>query len=155
MSANCQAAQRRSSFRRSQGGSPIRSHLALAAIAALALSSAGSAQTGATQGKKTQAQYAGGFNPRYCIYPKAARAAQQSACCQMDLEIDADGHVLKSHGECTDPVFLEPTQRCLAAQAFIPATQDGRPVRALQHLEYEWRATGSAGLNLCNKLKTS
>jgi hypothetical protein len=72
----------------------------------------------------------------------------------MDLHIDAQGRMIKGDGECTDPSFLAPTLRCLAAQDFVPATHNGRPVADLQHLEYEWRATTPAG-ELCNKLKTS
>jgi hypothetical protein len=119
------------------------------------LGGAGSAQTGATKDGKTQAQFMGGFRPGACRYPKAARAIQLSGCCQMDLHIGADGAVLKADGVCSDPMFLEPTRRCLSVQSFIPATQNGRPVSALQHLEYEWRATTPSTTNLCNKLKTS
>jgi hypothetical protein len=59
--------------------------------------------------------------------------------------------VLTSSGECSDPAFLAPTQRCLAAQSFVPATRNGQPVRALQSLEYEWRAEGQT-TSLCRKL---
>ena len=69
----------------------------------------------------------------------------------MDIDIGADGRVLKSEGECTDPSFLVPTQRCLAVQSFVPATVNGQPVRSLQFLEYEWRATGQT-TSLCRKL---
>lgn len=115
----------------------------------------GLAQTSGAPGKKTEAQYAGGFRPDACRWPRAARATQLSGCCQMDLEIDAQGQVLKADGICSDPMFLEPTVRCLAAQEFIPATRNGQPVRDLQHLEYEWRATKPSKTNLCDKLKTS
>jgi hypothetical protein len=73
----------------------------------------------------------------------------------MDLEIGADGRMIRGDGECTDPVFLEPTLRCLAAQTFIPATHNGRAITAAQHLEYEWRATTPPGRDLCSTLKTS
>lgn len=73
----------------------------------------------------------------------------------MDLEIAADGSLIRGKGECTDPMFLEPTLRCLAAQTFVPATRNGVAVSDLQHLEYEWRATTPPGSDLCNKLKTS
>lgn len=119
------------------------------------LAGAGLAQTSGAPGKRTEAQYAGGFRPDACRWPKAARAAQLSGCCQMDLEIDAQGQVVSADGVCSDPMFLEPTVRCLAAQDFVPATHNGRPVRDLQHLEYEWRATTPSKTNLCNKLKTS
>ncbi len=121
------------------------------------LTGAGAAQTaGQTSASgKTRAQYAGGFNPRACRYPAEARKAGLSGCCQMDLEISAEGRVLKSSGTCSDPLFLEPTRRCLAMQEFEPATANGKPVKALQELEYEWRSTVPSKTNLCDKLKTS
>lgn len=137
------------------GGCPIRLPLALAAVAILAAAGVGLAQTPALKSQRTEAQYAGGFRPDACRYPRAARQAQLSGCCQMDLDIGPDGRLLKADGVCSDPMFLEPTMRCLAAQEFIPATQNGRPVRDLQHLEYEWRATAPSDRNLCSKLKTS
>jgi hypothetical protein len=146
--------QRRSSFHGSQGGLPIRPRLALAAVVILALSGAGLAQNGGTPGK-TRAQFAGGFKRDACRYPRQARAIQLSGCCQMDLEIGADGSVLKADGVCSDPIFLEPTRLCLSVQSFIPATQNGKPVKALQQLEYEWRATTPSKTNLCDKLRTS
>jgi len=132
----------------------MRIRLALACIAAFAgLSAAGLAQT-ATQKARTEAQFAGGFRPDACRWPRGARAKQLSACCQMDLKIDAQGRMVDGDGECTDPSFLEPTLRCLAAQDFVPATRNGQRVADLHHLEYEWRATTPAG-DLCKKLKTS
>jgi len=134
----------------------IRSRLALATVAILAgLGSVGLAQPAATPGKKTEAQYAGGFRPDACRYPRPAREKQLSGCCQMELEIGPDGSLLSADGVCSDPIFLEPTVRCLSAQGFVPATRNGRPVRDLQHLEYEWRATTPSKVNLCDKLKTS
>ena len=134
----------------------IRYRLALASVAILAgLGSVGLAQTASSPGKKTEAQFAGGYRPDACRYPKPAREKQLSGCCQMDLEIGPDGGVLSADGVCSDPVFLEPTVRCLTAQEFIPATRNGQPVRDLQHLEYEWRVTTLFKTNLCNKLKTS
>jgi hypothetical protein len=113
------------------------------------------AQTpGQTPKAKTEARYAGGFRPDQCRWPREARRLQMSACCHMDLEIDAKGRMVKGDGVCTDPMFLEPTLRCLAAQDFVPATRNGMPVSDLQRLEYEWRATKPAG-DLCNKLRTS
>lgn len=130
--------------------------MALATVAILAgLGSVGLAQPVATPGKKIEAQYAGGFRPDACRYPRPAREKQLSGCCQMDLEIGPDGSVLRADGVCSDPIFLEPTVRCLSAQGFVPATRNGQPVRDLQHLEYEWRATTPSKVNLCNKLKTS
>ena len=137
----------------------MRVRLALAVIASLAsLGAAGwgaasLAQTGATA--KTEARFAGGFRPDACRWPKGARANQVSACCQMNLEIDAQGRMTKGSGECTDPSFLEPTLRCLAAQDFVPATRNGVRVSDLQHLEYEWRATTPPGRDLCDTLKSS
>ena len=115
----------------------------------------GLAQTASTPGKKTEAQFAGGYRPDACRYPRPARDKQLSGCCQMDLEIGPDGSVLSADGVCSDPIFLEPTVRCLVAQDFVPATRNGQPVRDLQHLDYEWRATTPSKTNLCNKLKTS
>lgn len=132
----------------------MRFRIALALCVGLA-SFAAVAQTPAAPKAKTEARYAGGFRPDACRWPREARQKQISACCQMDLEIDADGYVIRGEGECTDPTFLEPTLRCLAAQKFIPATRNGQPVSDLQHLEYEWRATTPPGRDLCNKLKTS
>lgn len=111
------------------------------------------AQTNSRPG--TEARYAGGFRPDACRWPREARAKQLSACCQMELEIGADGRLIRGDGECTDPMFLEPTLRCLAAQDFVPATRNGVAVADLHHLEYEWRATTPPGRDLCNKLKTS
>ncbi len=126
---------------------------ALASLGAASLGAAGLAQT--TPKAKTEARYAGGFRPDACRWPREARQKQLSACCQMDLEIDASGRMIRGDGQCTDPMFLEPTLRCLAAQDFVPATRNGQPVRDLQHLEYEWRATVPPGRDLCNALKTS
>lgn len=102
----------------------------------------------------TEARYAGGFRPEACRWPGEARRRQLSACCQMELSIDAAGRMRSGEGVCTDPIFLEPTLRCLAAQTFIPATRNGRPVPDVHHLEYEWRASTPSG-NLCAGLKTS
>ena len=133
----------------------MRPALAFACLAVLAgLGAAALAQAPAGQAK-TEARYAGGFRPDACRWPREARQKQISACCQMDLEIDASGRMIRGDGECTDPMFLEPTLRCLAAQEFVPATRNGKPVSDLQHLEYEWRATTPPGRDLCNKLKTS
>lgn len=132
----------------------MRIRLALACIAALAgLTATGLAQTTAPKAR-TKAQFAGGFRPDACRWPKGARAKQLSACCQMDLQIDAQGRMVDGDGECTDESFLEPTLRCLAAQDFVPATRNGQRVADQQHLEWEWRATTPAG-ELCMKLKTS
>jgi hypothetical protein len=117
------------------------------------LTATGLAQTTAPKAK-TEAQFAGGFRPDACRWPKGARAKQLSACCQMDLQIDAQGRMVDGDGECTDESFLEPTLRCLAAQDFVPATRNGQRVADQQHLEWEWRATTPAG-ELCRKLKTS
>jgi hypothetical protein len=133
----------------------MRIRFALACVAAVAgLTAAGLAQTSTPPRAKTEAQFGGGFRPDACRWPKGARAKQLSACCQMDLQIDAEGRMVDGDGECTDPSFLEPTLRCLAAQDFIPATRNGQRVADQQHLEWEWRATTPAG-ELCNKLKTS
>jgi hypothetical protein len=132
----------------------MRIRFALACVAALAgLAATGLAQTG-TPKAKTEARFAGGFRPDACRWPKGARAKQLSACCQVDLQIDAQGRMVDGDGECTDDSFLEPTLRCLAAQDFVPATRNGQRVADLHHLEYEWRATTPAG-DLCKKLKTS
>lgn len=105
--------------------------------------------------QKTRAQFIGGFQPDACRYPAKPRREGISACCIMDLDIDADGRVVASEGHCTHPAFLAPTQRCLAAQSFMPATVNGQPVRALQSMEYEWRSWDGSGAGLCQKLKTS
>jgi len=134
----------------------MRLHPAFLCIALLAgFGAAGLAQTPAAKGDRTEARFAGGFRPDACRWPREARLKQISACCQMDLEIDASGRMVRGDGECTDPMFLEPTLRCLAAQEFVPATSNGRPVSDLQHLEYEWRATTPPGHDLCARLKTS
>jgi len=131
----------------------------LAACAVLAgLTAAGislaQTPTNKTPTNKTEARFAGGFYPDACRWPREARAQQLSGCCQMDLEIDATGRMVAGNGVCSDPMFLEPTLRCLAAQDFIPATRNGMAVSDLQQLEYEWRATKPSG-NMCSKLKTS
>ncbi len=134
----------------------MRIRLALACVAAFAgLTAAGLAQTATAPKAKTEAQFAGGFRPDACRWPRGARAKQLSACCQMNLQIDAQGRVVDGDGECTDPSFLEPTLRCLAAQDFVPATRNGQRVADLQHLEYEWRATTPPGYDLCSRLKNS
>ena len=129
--------------------------LAMAVLAASLAPLMASTSAQQTRPGETQAQYLGGFNPRACRYPTEARNAALSGCCQMNLDIDARGKVLKAEGECSDPIFLEPTKRCLAAQSFMPATRNGQPVRSMHHLEYEWRASIPSRQNLCNKLKTS
>ena len=123
--------------------------LAAALLMALPLASAQQARA-----SRTEVRYLGGFQPDACRYPPEARRQGISACCLMDLDIGADGRVLKSAGECTDPVFLEPTRRCLTVQQFIPATQNGAPIQAHHRMEYEWRATGQRE-NLCKRLRTS
>ena len=76
----------------------MRIRLALACIAAVAgLTATGLAQTTAPKAK-TEAQFAGGFRPDACRWPKGARAKQLSACCQMDLQIDAQGRMVTSSG---------------------------------------------------------
>lgn len=105
--------------------------------------------------QKTEARFVGGFNPDACRYPREQRRNGVSACCIMDLDIDAEGRVVKSEGSCTDAAFLLPTQRCLAAQSFVPATANGKPVRAPHTLEYEWRANAPSQGSLCQRLKTS
>lgn len=99
--------------------------------------------------------FEGGFHPGACGYPKSARAAVLSGCCAMKLAIGADGEVLKAEGECTDPVFLEPTRRCLTVQKFQPARRGGRPVQANHQMEFEWRTGPPPGENLCRKLLNS
>lgn len=136
------------------GGLGIRFRIVIAASLALAgLGAAGLAQTPSANGR-TEAQFAGGFRPDACRWPREARRQQLSGCCQMDLQIDATGRMVAGDGVCSDPMFLEPTLRCLAAQDFIPATRNGAAVADRQHLEYEWRATTPSG-NMCDKLKTS
>lgn len=73
----------------------------------------------------------------------------------MELVIGPDGKMRTGDGVCTDPVFVAPTLRCLAAQTFVPATDNGKAVTDRQHLEYEWRATTPPGRNLCASLRTS
>jgi hypothetical protein len=134
----------------------MRWRLALAALVLTGgLGAAVLAQPSPKVSTKTEAHFAGGFRPDACRWPKGARAQQLSACCQMDLEIDAAGHMVKGDGVCSHPDFLAPTLRCLSAQRFVPATQNGRPVGDLQHLEYEWRATTPPDREMCNRLKTS
>ncbi len=135
-------------------------HVRLATVASVALVSFTAAGLGAislaqtSPRARTEAQFAGGFYPDACRWPREARAQQLSGCCQMNLEIDASGRMVAGDGICSDPMFLAPTLRCLAAQDFIPATRNGVAVSDLQHLEYEWRATKPSG-DMCNKLKTS
>lgn len=127
--------------------------LAIALIAASAAGAVGLAQT--VPKAKTEARFAGGFRPDACRWPKGARARQVSACCQMDLEIDANGFMIRGDGVCTDPTFLQPTLRCLAAQKFVPASRNGQTIADRHHMEYEWRATTPPDHDMCNKLKTS
>jgi hypothetical protein len=124
--------------------------LAVALLAGLSLHAAAQGPS-----PKTEARFVGGFKPDACRYPSEQRRQGISACCIMDLDIDADGRVLKSDGSCTDAAFLLPTQRCLAAQDFVPATANGRAVRAPHTLEYEWRANAPSDGSLCKRLKTS
>src|SRR5262245_9567654 len=101
---------------------PVSKGLIIVALAAAGL--AASAQTAgrAPGAGKQRAQYVGGFHPEECRYPVEQRRAHISACCIMDLDIGADGRVIASDGTCTQPGFLEATQRCMTAQRFIPAT---------------------------------
>jgi hypothetical protein len=125
------------------------------ALTALAAWGVHATAQGAAPAPRTQARFIGGFYPDACRYPAEERRTRVSACCIMDLDIDAAGHLLASDGTCTHPAFLAPTQRCLAAHAFAPATVNGRPVRAKQSMEYEWRAEGPAPASLCKPLRTS
>lgn len=129
--------------------------LAAAVIACLTAHAAAQSVAKSPGNQKTRAQFVGGFHPDACRYPVRPRRDGISACCIMDLDIGADGRVLTSEGHCTHPDFLGPTQRCLAAQSFMPATVNGQPVRALQSMEYEWRSWDGSGAGLCQKLKTS
>ncbi|MDP3736663.1 MAG: energy transducer TonB [Hyphomonadaceae bacterium] len=128
---------------------------AAAVFACLAAHAAAQSVAKSLGAQKTRAQFVGGFRPDACRYPAQPRREGISACCIMDLDIGADGRVLTSDGHCTHPAFLAPTQRCLAAQSFMPATVNGQPVRALQSIEYEWRSWDGSGAGLCQKLKTS
>lgn len=127
--------------------------LIAAPVLALGVGAAGLAQTAPKA--KTEARFAGGFRPDACRWPRAARQQQLSGCCQMDLDIDAAGNMIRGDGVCTDPIFLEPTLRCLAAQTFIPARRNGQTIADRHHMEYEWRATTPPDHDMCNKLKTS
>ena len=130
--------------------------MCVAAIAGAAgLGAVGLAQTASTPGSKTEAKFAGGFRPDACRWPREARKAQLSGCCQIDLDIDASGHMVRGDGVCSDPMFLEPTLRCLSAQTFIPARRNGQTIADRHHMEYEWRATTPPGHDLCERLKTS
>ena len=134
----------------------IGSRFALAALALAAVLGGAALGQGGRASGETEAQFlGGGFGERECTYPKKARAVQLSGCCEMELEIGSQGEVLKAEGTCSDPVFLEPTRRCLSVQRFVPATRNGQPVQARQHLEYEWRATIPSKTNLCKPLRTS
>jgi len=115
--------------------------VAVAGLGAAGLGAVGLAQTASAPGAKVEAKFAGGFRPDACRWPRAARKAQLSGCCQMDLDIDAAGNMVRGDGVCSDPMFLEPTLRCLAAQTFIPARRNGQAVPDQHHMEYEWRAT--------------
>jgi hypothetical protein len=137
---------------------PLSKGLTIAAAVLASLAASASALEAGAQdagGAKRKAQYLGGFRPDECRYPPEHRRNLVSACCVMELDIDATGHVLASEGVCTHKDFLAPTQRCLAVQRFAPATQNGHPVRARQSLEYEWRANSPAPESLCKKLRTS
>lgn len=101
----------------------------------------------------TQPEFAGGYDPRYCSYPREPKRAGISGCCLMTLQISESGQVTDAKGECTDPVFLEPAQRCLSVQSFRPARRGGLPVAAEHRLEYEWRS--SRGDSVCGRLKLS
>jgi len=128
---------------------------AAAMLACLAAHAAAQSLNRSAGNQKTKAQFVGGFHPDACRYPVEPRRKGISACCIMDLDINADGRVVASEGTCTHPAFVTPTQRCLAAQNFIPATVNGQPVRAMQSIEYEWRSWDGSGSGLCQKLKTS
>jgi hypothetical protein len=125
----------------------------LGVAAALAL--AGGAAAHSQSRNESPPVFRGGFHPGSCGYPRAARANVLSGCCAMTLDIGADGQVRKADGVCTDPVFLEPTRRCLAVQTFQPARRGGRPVEAVYEMEFEWRTGPPPAENLCRKLLTS
>jgi hypothetical protein len=101
---------------------------------------------------QTSPVFLGGYNPDACRFPPEARRAGISGCCEMDLEINADGLVTKIDGICSDPIFLEPTRRCLAVLGFAPATRSGRPVASPHHMQYEWRANAPSQGSLCRRL---
>ena len=132
----------------------MRLRIALACCAVLA-GLVAVAQTPSAPKAKTEARYAGGFRPDACRWPREARQKQMSACCQMDLEIDANGCMVGARASA--PIRCSSSRRCAASprrsSCRPPATAS--PVSDLQHLEYEWRATTPPGRDLCNKLKTS
>jgi hypothetical protein len=105
------------------GGRAITTRFGLIGTLVLAgLSSAALAQSAV----QTKPVFLGGYNPDACRFPPEARRAGLSGCCEMDLEIDANGRVTKIDGVCSDPLFLEPTRRCLSVLGFAPAKRYGR-----------------------------
>jgi hypothetical protein len=112
------------------------------------LSSAALAQSAV----QTKPVFLGGYNPDACRFPPEPRRAGLSGCCEMDLEIDANGRVTKIDGVCSDPLFLEPTRRCLSVLGFAPAKRYGQAVASPHHMEYEWRANAPSQGSLCRRL---
>lgn len=129
----------------------MRMTMGLLAVAAFGLFARGDVE--AQLRSDTPPEFAGGYDPRFCSYPREPKRAGISGCCLMTLQISEAGQVTGATGECTDPVFLEPAQRCLSVQQFRPARRGGLPVAAEHRLEYEWRS--SRGDSVCGKLKLS
>jgi hypothetical protein len=125
----------------------MRVSLVLTALLA-SLAGASSAQQGAGV---TPPELSSGNRLGACIYPQAARDIALSGCCAMHVSIDVAGNVVASSGECSDPIFYEPTRRCLAAQKYRPAMQNGHPVASPYDLDFEWRASKPPKENPCGK----
>lgn len=67
----------------------------------------------------------------HCQYPLPARRAGVEGCCRMEVEVAADGSPRVAGGQCTDDVFLSPSQACLAPQSYTPALRNGKPVKGI------------------------
>jgi hypothetical protein len=57
----------------------------------------------------------------------------------MKVAIRPDGQAGAMSGQCTDPIFLEPSRACLTPQTYLPALKRGRPVRSTGEIVVEYR----------------
>jgi Gram-negative bacterial TonB protein C-terminal len=74
----------------------------------------------------------------FCVYPDEAVRNAIEGCCRMKVVIGADGRAGKIAGECTHPIFLEPSTACLVPQTYLPALRKGKPIRSTGDIVVEF-----------------
>lgn len=73
-------------------------------------------------------------------YPAASRRSGESGAVVLRFDVDADGRVIDNDVESTSgyPRLDQAAKNALALCRFTPGTVDGKPVRAVAHLQYVW-----------------